>query len=830
MKKNFIGIDLGTTNSAISSYDGISTHIWKSPEGNDVTPSAIYIDRRNHKYVGIRAYDRAPLDPDNAATLFKRHMGTNASVTFAAAGLKKTPEECSAEILKVLFGYLPEELRNDPEGTVITVPAAFNQMQKDATMQAAELAGIGRVALMQEPVAAVMSFMRTAAPNGIFLIYDLGGGTLDVAVAESTGKHVSLFAQGGIAMCGGRDFDRTLVDNVVRPWLMETFSLPEDFVSQPRFKTLLRLAAWASERAKIELSSFEESTIRLLETEVHMQDLKGEDIYLEIPLCREEFDRLVERQIEETIEATRRTLESTSLSVHDLESIVFIGGPTKYKPLRDKVAFELGLPANIDVNPMTAVAEGASIFAESIDWSTRDHSRKTSRGRLAMEKDFPLAFSYSSRTTGETAKLGVQLVNEAVEGLEFQVDSDDTGWTSGRIALSGEMIIDLPLSGAGENTFTVSVVDASGGTVPLKDDKIVVTRTSATVNAIPASHSIGIEVLDSSGSRRRTLEYLIRSGDPLPHRGTKTFRAGETLEAGSSGDLRFNLWEGEILDPITDNRSIGCFKISGADFTEGVIAEGAELICEYKILDSGNILLEVSAPGTGNVFISGQKYYSRQEGQDYNADPVVLGQEGMEVLGRLDTIAEVVDDPKLEQVRQKLAPATSPDLDKAEAEVVQEARERLQEAKRLLAEIREKHQKEIRSLELAEVRDFFEEHLRQDARPSEVTAFENLSRVAQRSIEKNDRDFERYLDEIKAKNFDILWRQEWFVVERFKYLSASAHLFMDKGAFNKLAANGREFLRDGDIQSLRTVVVQLSQICLMDPTEELAEVANILRG
>jgi Molecular chaperone len=146
--KNFIGIDLGTTNSAIASFDGTQTHIWKSPEQNDVTPSVIYMDKRS-KYIGRRAYDYAPVNPDNAAMLFKRYMGTNTTFPFPALGITMSAEECSAEILKVLFGYLPEEIRNDPQtGTVITVPAAFNQMQKDATMQAAQMAGIGQVALM----------------------------------------------------------------------------------------------------------------------------------------------------------------------------------------------------------------------------------------------------------------------------------------------------------------------------------------------------------------------------------------------------------------------------------------------------------------------------------------------------------------------------------------------------------------------------------------------------------------------------------------------------------------------------------------------------------
>ena len=239
----YIGIDLGTTNSAICSYDGEVVQLYKSPEQHDVTPSAIFIDRRGNKYVGSRAYNNAARNPDNAATLFKRLMGTSTPIKLPAVDVVLTPEDCSAEILRVLFGYLPEEIRgNGDTGTVITVPAAFNQMQKDATMSAADSAGIGQVALMQEPVAAVMSVMQQRKSDGIFVVYDIGGGTLDVAIAESIAGRVNLLAHGGIAMCGGRDFDRVLFDSVIKPWLFENFSLPDDIAVNAKYKSLLRMA------------------------------------------------------------------------------------------------------------------------------------------------------------------------------------------------------------------------------------------------------------------------------------------------------------------------------------------------------------------------------------------------------------------------------------------------------------------------------------------------------------------------------------------------------------------------------------------------------------
>ena len=830
--KNFVGIDLGTTNSAICSYDGSETRRWKSPEQNDVTPSVLYVDRRGNKYIGKRAYDSAPHSPDNAAMLFKRLMGTSTPVELSAVNLIKTPEECSAEVLKVLFGYLPEEIRNSPDtGTVITVPAAFNQMQKDATMQAASMAGLGNVALMQEPVAAVMSVMRARKTDGIFLIYDLGGGTLDIAIAESIGGRVNLLAHGGIAMCGGRDFDRVLVDSVVRPWLLEKFNLPPDFSVNPKFKSLLRLITWATERAKIELSARDDSVVSLSETEARTRDIDGNEIYLDIPLQRDTYDKLIAERIGESIESAREVLNKAGLSPHDLERIVFIGGPTNYKPLRDKVAFELGIPGSTDVNPMTAVAEGASLFAESIDWSSANRSRKNARGQLSSGGSLALSFNYIARTPDVKAKIAVQLTGQATTGSEFQIDSVDTGWTSGRLPLKHGAIIEVALAKSNDNVFKVFVFDSMGGPIALEQDKIVITRTAATVDAIPASHSVGIEVLEKLGGRP-VLDYLVRSGDSLPKKGKKIFKAAESLKAGVAGSLNLKLWEGEIENPITDNRPIGVLKISGSDFDNGVIPAGADLECEYEILDSGNIMIEVSVPCIGSTFHSGKNFYSRQEGQlDYTTAAIAVVEEGKKTLSRIDEVSDVVDNPKLEQARQRLESAVSLDPEEAEAEKSQEAMEKVFEARRLLAQVRKEHLKEIRQIDLNNAVSFFDEHIRQHARTSEVSAFDNLTKTAQRSIDRNDKDFEHHLDELKGKNFEILWRQDWFVVGQFKWMTESPHLFSDTHRFEELSQLGEQYMRSDDIEKLRSVVAQLSMIRNSSSSDnELFDVVNIIRG
>ncbi len=831
--KHYVGIDLGTTNSAICSYDGDEVRIWKSPDQHDVTPSAIFIDRRGNKYVGQRAYNSAPQSPGNAALLFKRFMGTNTPITLSAVQQTKTPEECSAEILKTLFGYLSEGMRTDPDiGTVITVPAAFNQMQKDATVQAAELAQIGKVALMQEPVAAVMRVMRSRKTDGMFMIYDLGGGTLDVAIAESSGGRVNLLAHGGKSVCGGRDFDRLLLDNVVKPWLIENFDLPDDLSVNAHYKTLLRLAVWAAEKAKIELSAKEQSVIGLSEIEVRMRDQSGVEIYLDVPLDRSALDRLIAEQIDESIQAAHETMRQAGLSAHDFERIVFIGGPTNYKPLCDKVSFELGIPGSNEVNPMTAVAEGAALFAESIDWSSQQRSRKSNRGKLASGSQLELNFNYIARTPESRAKVAVQLGDrQAVPSAEFQIDSQDTGWTSGRLPLTHGATLDLPLGKLGDNLFKVFVFDASGHPISLAQDQISITRTAATVDAIPASYAIGIEVLTKLGGRPYVL-WLLQAGDHLPKQGQMQLKAGESLKAGSTGSLNFRLYEGNGQgDEPSDYRQIGVFKILGRDFDQGVIPAGDDLYLDWEVLDSGHIQLEVSVPSVSGSFRSGN-FYSRQEGQfDFNSAADEILDEAQTTLHRLEEISTQVEHPQLDRIRSQLGNVLSLDTAGQDNELVLKAREQVLEARSLLSEVRRDRLSEIRRIDLDNTVEFFDEYIRQYARPSEERAFDNAVANARRAIDKPDRDFEDYLDDLRSKNFTVLWRQDWFVVGKFKSMVAKPYQFSDQRLFEDLVAMGEQCMKRDEIEKLRQVVAQLAQLQMdMSSETDLLEITNIIRG
>ena len=849
--REYIGIDLGTTNSVISTYNGDHDHlaIHKSREGNNVTPSVISFDGPR-MFIGYNAYVRAPHSPVSSAWEFKRRMGENTLIELPAADRTLTPEECSSEILKELRNYLPEELRNFEEtGTVVTVPAAFNQKAKYATRQAAEMAGIGKVDLIQEPVAALMSFIHHAPKTeGIFLIYDLGGGTFDAAIAESSvQKKVSLLTHSGIEVCGGSDFDRLIVEHIVLPRLHEKYDLPNVLTEENGFDTLYNTLKFSAEQAKIELSRSEDARIDIPhptmwtrgEVEEGLQDLKGNEIRpdQDIVLKRVDFDKLIADKVNDTVNSARKAMVESGVNSQDIEFIVWVGGPTHYKPLRDKIALELDIKGNMlsmtQMNPMTAVSEGASIFAESIDWSSKEGKIKRSREQISSN-DLSFSFNYEARTSSDSAKIAVQVKKQVPSGYKFEVISGQSSWESGRIPLEHGAVVDVHLEKSGENTFKVIVYDDVGKPISTEQDKIVIAKTAATVEAIPCSHSIALEVLDKLNGTP-TLVYLVRKNDPLPHTGTVKLKANEQLVAGTDNSLKFTLREGEF-ENIKTNENIGDFKIDGTDLPEGeVIPVDGDLICEYEIKTSDEIKVEVSVPDIGIVL---EEIYSPCEGKENYAHIDKVNdviENSIEANTRIDEIRKVVTDQRLDEAKQKLELASTLDPDESDPEKVKEAEQGIKQAEELIEVVSRMNRKQISQIALTEELTFFDLYCRQHARASEETEFDKLVGTAQRAIEDNDTNFNEHLNELKARIFEVLWRQPFFIIERFKNIRKTMPVNASDSQITALIHKGEQllelppikegyeklpqeekhtapFIDDGTVQELREIVRQLMLI------------------
>ena len=408
-----LGIDLGTSNSAVVGNSNSQLRVFKTSDGSDVLPSVVYIDQRGHRLYGRRAYEQTRLSPENVAKGFKRLMGTSTSMTFRASGQVMTPEECSAEILRQLVSQaFLETNASEISGTAITIPAAFNQMQSEAPLRAAAAAGLDRVVLLQEPIAAAMA--QAKSNSGQFLVYDLGGGTFDLALIQNLSGSINIIGHEGINMLGGQDFDRILIAEVIRPWLMEKFSLPEDFQKQDKYSRLIGKSLMAAEAAKIDLSTDNTSAIFMPDEDIRVQDVNGTDIYLDITVTRQQFEELVRPLLVQTLDMSRAIVKANGYTTQDIDRIVFVGGPSKMPWIRERVPRELGIAADLSVDPMTAVAMGAAIYAESREWAASSTKRKATRASTEVAPDLGLKFDYQARTTQDSVRLRVRAESDAV--------------------------------------------------------------------------------------------------------------------------------------------------------------------------------------------------------------------------------------------------------------------------------------------------------------------------------------------------------------------------------------------------------------------------------
>ena len=610
----YLGIDLGTSNSAVVGNINSQLRVFKTSDGSDVLPSVIYIDQRGHRLYGRRAYEQTRLSPDNVAKGFKRLMGTSTPIKFRASGDVMAPEECSAEILRQLVSQaVLETNESEITGTAVTIPAAFNQMQSEATLRAAAAAGLDRVVLLQEPIAAPMA--QTNNNSVQFLVYDLGGGTFDLALIQNLSGSINIIGHEGINMLGGRDFDRILIAKVIRPWLIETFSLPEDFQKQGKYGRLIGKSLMAAEAAKIDLSTANASTIFMSDEDIRVQDQNGTDIYLDITVTRHQFEELVEPLLVETLEMSRSIIKANGYTTQDIDRIVFVGGPSKMPWIRERVPRELGVAADLSVDPMIAVAMGAAIYAESREWAVSSTKRKATRTTTEVAPHLGLKFDYRARTTQDSERLRVRAESEAVAArLSVQIDVPEHGWTSGRTTITHDTTLELPTRTLGENQFQVIVFDGSGLPIAQAASTIVITRTHSTAAAIPATQTIAVKVRTGSTGIRNALQPLIKKGTPLPAKGSQPLRAAYAIGPNLPGQIDLELFQDEGTPEPDLNLAIGSFRISHHDLPEGMmIREGDPVIFNWSMDDSGLLTATVELPSVQQTF-SNSRFYVDQEG------------------------------------------------------------------------------------------------------------------------------------------------------------------------------------------------------------------------
>jgi molecular chaperone DnaK len=361
MKRTTIdfGIDLGTTNSAIAVLKGVTTEIIKNNADADITPSAVSLDKRGVVQVGQRARNRIIDAPGDAYAEFKRRMGTGHVYQFQSCGQSRQPEQLSAEVLKSLVADVQQRLGETVEAAVITVPAAFELHQCDATRKAAQLAGLAQSPLLQEPVAAALAYgFQADREKAFWLVYDFGGGTFDAAIIKAEEGAINVVNHGGDNFLGGSDIDWAIVEHLLVPSLLGQHSLENFNRGEKRWSQVFAKLKRAAEVAKVELSRLERAT---LET-IKFEDDSGRQIEFDCELGRSEVIGVTEPFVRRSVEICQRVLKEKNLDKQAIQRVILVGGPT-LAPFRELLARGLGIPLDHSADPLTVVGRGAAVFA-----------------------------------------------------------------------------------------------------------------------------------------------------------------------------------------------------------------------------------------------------------------------------------------------------------------------------------------------------------------------------------------------------------------------------------------------------------------------------------
>ncbi|MED3648175.1 molecular chaperone DnaK [Halalkalibacterium halodurans] len=353
-----IGIDLGTTNSCVAVMEGGEATVIPNPEGNRTTPSVVAF-KDGERQVGEVAKRQAITNPNTVISI-KRHMGTNHKENIE--GKEYTPQEISAIILQKLKSDAEAYLGEEVTKAVITVPAYFNDSQRQATKDAGKIAGLEVERIVNEPTAAALAYGLDKEDDQTILVYDLGGGTFDVSILELGDGFFEVKATSGDNKLGGDDFDQVIIDHLIAEFKKENgIDLSQDKMAMQRLKD-------AAEKAKKDLSGVTSTQISL---PFITADATGPK-HLELTLTRAKFEELSSHLVERTLGPTRQALQDSGLSASEIDKVVLVGGSTRIPAVQEAIKNLTGKEPHKGVNPDEVVALGAAVQAGVLTGDVKD--------------------------------------------------------------------------------------------------------------------------------------------------------------------------------------------------------------------------------------------------------------------------------------------------------------------------------------------------------------------------------------------------------------------------------------------------------------------------
>ncbi|MGZ0148216.1 Hsp70 family protein [Kribbella sp. WER1] len=646
-----IGIDLGTTNSAIALAVGGDATVIKNIEQHDTTPSAVWLPRAGEVRVGAKARTRVESDPRNTASEFKLEMGLSDAVrSFEKAGVQLTPPQLSAEVLKSLRGDASRYLNNEVlTAAVITVPAAFALNQNKATVEAATLAGfVPGSPLLQEPTAAAFAYgLQDTSDRAYWMVFDFGGGTFDAAVVNKRDGELRVLHHAGDPYLGGKLIDWALVERVLAPAAASEFGMTEFRRENPRHgRNFARLKA-AAEEAKIALSSIDATSVL-----VELDTPDGSSETFDFTLTRDALDQVAEPYYVRAINLCRQAMRENGLAPDAIDKLLLVGGVTLSPGLRARLADPadgIGIELETRLDPSTVVARGAAVFA-----STIRHPAPVTTAPAAGE--FGIELSYEPAVTTTTTTVAGR--------VSAGRDQDWTGYSvvlanpegrppfrTANIALNrvGAFATEVELDEKRTSRFVVELIDPAGTPRKLVPNTFSVRHRTETFGGARLAHSLGIQLAD------KTFSPLLRKGAGVPTTARETFRTSNTLlRRDDEAMLRIPVVQGERRR-ANRNRPVGQLTITPVDLRMDLPA-GTEVEVTFEV-DASNLVTVVA-----DVPLIGAQFEAEIDlGSVRTPSADVLEQQLAEAEERYDVLQRSSDLPDVdEQLRRLEAEETLP--------------------------------------------------------------------------------------------------------------------------------------------------------------------------
>lgn len=593
------GIDLGTTNSAIAKFVKGEVEVFKNPleTGKETLPSVVYY-KKDKVVVGTNARTYFERDAENVFGTFKRKMGTTESFKVKSINQSKTPIELSAEVLKELKGFVHSGESFD--AAVITIPASFDVIQSNATKEAGYLAGFKQVILLQEPIAASLAYANKHKErdleNGQWLVYDLGGGTFDVALIKIKDGEMKVLDHEGDNFLGGADFDNLIVEKLIIPYLNKNFKF-NDLENEMKSRTgklnklyfrLLKLA----EDAKITLSSRTSAEIEVRD----ITDDNGEEIDISIDITRSEFEGVIKEYIDKTLDMIKKILVRNSLKPSDIQFTLMVGGSTYTPYVRKRVEEILQIPINCDIDPTTAIAIGAAYYAGTKEKSFEQGDKKKATSGIKVR----LAYQ---KTSQEDEEILAGRIEGNIEGLFYQITREDKGYDSGRKPLTNRISEDLPLVKNSYNFFRFTVLDDKSNIVETDAELIGIAQGKYNVAGQPLPHDICLETdndpeLEANSTK---LDLFFQKNTILPQKRTKQYTLHKTILKGGDDKIVINVLEGPQSALPEANQSIGYIEIDGSKVSRDIL-RGTEIEITLEMSESRDLKVTVYIPMSDQQF------------------------------------------------------------------------------------------------------------------------------------------------------------------------------------------------------------------------------------